>query len=526
VFTLPSGNPTGNVPALGRLTISDASGIGQDWVVGGIETDDKYDVTAASAPLFFEAESRTLLSSSTVVTLSGSSGGGTNNAVESIALLSADIPIWSTQASGGGAHLSHVGQFRVFARVQNHSPNNGVVTFRLDWASGDFSKYNSNDSRALGLSASDTFQLVDLGLVNIPEVASGAQRWEGRVIANGTSAVDKLRLDCFFLVPVDTAAWEIAASAQVPAAAPLGAYDGFAQTAGGLSGKTLPVGGTWSGAGDADDFQVSGAGVVTRNVINDTGAGPVGRVALAGSATYTNVLASVNWAIGSGSTVADTANHSGLMLRYVDANNYVFAGATNTLTTSRRYVSVLVRAGGTDTVFLAGNGASGFSDPAFTGGGAAATIQAAATADGSFNVWINGVLKLSGAHAALATGGAVASGQVGLYDQVANVVSPIRTFDEFKVMVPAFDAAIYANQSLEVRWDSVIREDAAGVIWQRHPFEGDLLTIPPAGRRGRRVRVIVKASRNVPGNGTDAGIDDISAVLAYYPRFLSVPAPT
>jgi hypothetical protein len=58
-----------------------------------------------------------------------------------------------------------------------------------------------------------------------------------------------------------------------------------------------------------------------------------------------------------------------------------------------------------------------------------------------------------------------------------------------------------------------------------HPaYEGDYLLVPPAGQAARQVRVVVKASRELIGNGAyqDSNIDDISARLHYTPRYLSI----
>ena len=42
------------------------------------------------------------------------------------ALTTSYLAILSTQATGGGAHLSHVGTFRVYARVQVPTANTGL----------------------------------------------------------------------------------------------------------------------------------------------------------------------------------------------------------------------------------------------------------------------------------------------------------------------------------------------------------------------------------------------------------------
>jgi hypothetical protein len=49
------------------------------------------------------------------------------------------------------------------------------------------------------------------------------------------------------------------------------ARDEFNQTAGALTGKTAPVGGTWTGGGDTDDFTLDTANhYATRAVVSDT----------------------------------------------------------------------------------------------------------------------------------------------------------------------------------------------------------------------------------------------------------------
>jgi hypothetical protein len=83
---------------------------------------------------------------------------------------------------------------------------------------------------------------------------------------------------------------------------------------------------------------------------------------------------------------------------------------------------------------------------------------------------------------------------------------------------------MFASQSLEVRHDRVVREDSGGTLWVRpSSYEGDYLLIPPAGAEARTNRFFIKGSRGIPGSSVDSGVDDISAVLSYTPRFLVVP---
>jgi hypothetical protein len=94
---------------------------------------------------------------------------------------------------------------------------------------------------------------------------------------------------------------------------------------------------------------------------------------------------------------------------------------------------------------------------------------------------------------------------------------------------PSFhnDKALFSSQSLEVRHNSVIREDSTGTVWAPVAnYYGDYLLVPPSGTEGRTTRVIVKIARLDPfgeyAGGSDASIDDLSARLFVTPRFLVV----
>src|SRR5439155_960330 len=98
--------------------------------------------------------------------------------------------------------------------------------------------------------------------------------------------------------------------------------------------------------------------------------------------------------------------------------------------------------------------------------------------------------------------GAASSGLLARYVDASN----------YAASTPTADAAIFASQSLEVRHDQVIRQDSAGTIWTAVSSNpGHYLKIPPAGREGRTVQIIIKACRNDPKTGPDSAIDDISA---------------
>jgi hypothetical protein len=523
IGTLPAGQPKGDVPALGRLTINEAQAISQSWLVWGIETNDLYDITATSAALFYEAEGRTLLSSSTVVTLTGASPAGSvsNNAVESAALPTSFVPVLSTQATGAGAHLTHTGQFRVFARVQNTAAAAGSVSLALDWAYGDFLEFTRNATTTLTSDMAATFRIVDLGIVNIPQPLTGAQRWQGRIVASSSAGGDKAKIDCLWLVPVGFGSGEAAAAPPSAASMDLSIADSFNQTAGALAGKVTDIGAaTWTFLfGDTDDWNLdTGAHTITRTTTSDT----VGtRLITAGTTSFTTVTAQVDMMF----SAYATTQQSGVLVRAVDASNSIRA----VVNPNAGILQVTVRTAASETV------------PVFVTAGPALatwyTLKVSIDASGRTLVWwylaggASGSPMIDYTIPSAATGGAHASGKVGIADLNQTATAVTRTFDNFVVFAPSAgsgtDAVMFASQSAEVRYDGVVREDSAGAFWQPvGSYEGDLLRVPVAGREGRSVRFIVKASRSDPALGADSAIDDINATLAVTPRYLSVPAPS
>ncbi|HYV17335.1 MAG TPA: hypothetical protein VE972_15080 [Conexibacter sp.] len=503
--------PAGDVPALGRLVLTDAQSVSQGWATWGLQSA-HYDA-AATAALFYEAEACTPMGSAAVATVSGASGGGSNNVVTQASLSPTWTALLSTQGSGGGSHLTHVGDYRVLARVLRPSSNTGVVGIALEWGVGDFLSFTRNEATTYDVDVlEDAFTLVELGIVSLPEIANGSGRWEGRIVATSSVAGDQLSVDCLFLVPVEASG---AVSCVLRSAAPtsLSARDEFNQTAGALSGKTLPVGGTWAGAGDTDDFVVDTASATAqRAVAGDLG--NTGRWALAGSSTFATVAVSVDATLMNANTLTSQA----VIARYVDTTHHVQGG------------------------FFVGNGWA-FVYKRLGGGvipigqrldlpvrlGIPWTIQLAVDASGRFAMWVApagsplGDPVITGIDADLATGGALASGKVGLYDENGFGAST-RSYDNFAVWVPVLDSAIFANQSLAIESARVVREDSTGTFWMPvSKYEGDLLTVPPAGPEGRHVRVIAKASRSVPDGGADSGVDDLTGQLYVTPRGLIVP---
>jgi hypothetical protein len=245
----------GDVPALGRLVIDNDQEADQLTILWGLQS--RFYSNAATAELFYQAESRTPLNGAATSSGAAGASGSGNNSVLFSSLIPVYQAILSTQASGGGAHLSHIGSYRVFARVFRPESNTGEVSVCLEWSQGDFLRQTRNDPVTYWAGEREgNWTLADLGLVHLDKVISGTQRWEGRIIGMSTVSGDKIYVDCLMLFPVDEGYGELKVTPLNAPPTTISASDSFNQAAGALAGKTADLGGTWSGAGDAGDFSV------------------------------------------------------------------------------------------------------------------------------------------------------------------------------------------------------------------------------------------------------------------------------
>ena len=159
----------------------------------------------------------------------------------------------------------------------------------------------------------------------------------------------------------------------------------------------------------------------------------------------------------------------------------------------------------------------------------AQAVQFAAIVDsaGRWYTWvglIGGSLELfaSGQDSVLATGGTLASGKCGVYDN--GNTSAQRIYDTFWCSAYTTDAAFYAGQELEIRSDRAIRQDITGSFWvPTSSYTGQYMKVPTPATFDGFDNVLVKASRNNPANGTDTGIDDIQAQVSITPRYSQIP---
>lgn len=286
--------------------------------------------------------------------------------------------------------------------------------------------------------------------------------------------------------------------------------------AGTLEGKSLPVGGAWSGAGGTTVFTVD----ATNHWISRAGPIATPRIEVAGAATFTTALARVDFKTGS--STGGTALAQGVVLRYTDTSNYLVGRLRQGTTALRGLLEVRKVETGTPTTIC--------SLPATFAINTWYTIVLHAYASGFVAV----VLMPQGSKAAsfvtigrdtaVATGGALASGKVGIYD-LNNVIGGFTDYyDNFAAWVPNPDAVTFASQSTQLTTDGHYRLDTGGTAYGPVSIQsGDLPRLPVAGLEGRTTEVFLKSSRGDFDSLPDSGIDDVSARVYYSPSWLVAP---
>ena len=477
--------------------------------------------------LHYNASTSLIIDSDSLVT-SGHAGTSTTfagsydpNATGSNAIVAILFPSPVTLAGTGS--LAHIGTFRV--RMRGFiSPITTTGYFRLAWRVGD-GAYTHNawvTPPVLG-----QYCEMDLGLVTVPPTTAGTQSWEGRIEAYSPSAAGTASgaVDYLLLVPAE-AGYGLARGETTAPAGVISAYDTFAQSAGALNGKPAASGGTWVTSGAATDFQVTGLGKMARTEDSEGGAGTtpqwVGRYAVLGSTDFTATTVEVDI---TQQTQTVRAN-SGLLLRWVDASNWLAMTASLVYTPGVPYyvitISRSIAGVKTQTARVSGvNLAYGMATVHLTG-------SAASNGAVSFTATVSGgpTFTVAGTDTTLATGGALASGKPGLYNEILDPVTSTVTFENFMVSTnPSLVPAMYSGRALEVTASETRRQSSTGTMYGRPPsYRGSRFILNPEGSAGRVTRVAAKAHRNnIDFAVANQVTDTLKLQVFYRPRFSVVP---
>jgi hypothetical protein len=502
-------NVPGELPALGRAQITDKQGVNQKTAWWGLEQ--TFYNAAATAEPFYLAEGRTILYGAKAA-LAGSAGA---NVVKSNALSGAAQSVISTQTTGGGAQLSHAGNFKVLARVHCPATNTGSVKVTFNYAQGDF--VGTTESGNATITNTGHFQVVELGILNLQQAPAGtAQRWEGRVNAAMVSGAGVVNIDYLLFIPVSDGWGRADALAIVSGVPQLLGYDEFTASAlAALAGQAAAVGGNWSGAGAATDFTVAesfGRKYAQRTAVNDVAETP--RYELLGAGEYEAIEGSCEINLAGANSAQGI---QGMISRYVDPNNWFMVAlqpqSVAAGTAQKWNLRAYKKVAGVKTTLA----------EIQTKIGSNTNISWRVLNDGSWTATATTIgtgetFTITGSDAVLNSAGALKKGRIGLHDQYVEALAATRQYDNVKFVVPLIDAAPFANRALEIRNDRARRESSDGTTWGAiGSYAGDYLLVPPAGPEKRVSRLVTKLTRNAE---SDDGIDDLKGQLWVTPRYL------
>ncbi len=531
----------GDVPALGRLIVTDTESGGKDRftvIVGGESHYYNSGTAATTSNLFLQAEALTPTGTSAIAAgATGASGSG-SNVMRNTDLTTTYQAVLKSTLLSGTASLTHKGTFRVWARTYRPTGNTGAVSIRLEWAEGDFLRVTQNDAVTFAADEREgVFVWSNLGVVSIDPSST---RWEFRLLAKSTTVGDELDTDCFVVFSTEVVYTELSGKLRADNPSAFSARDEFdSHSAAALAGKTAPIGGVWTGGGDTDDFLVAAPGApstnyVTRTNVSDTAA----RVdwvptSLTNFAVQAHVMPGTLGVTG-GAAGVEGVDMAGV-IGAVDASNFVaFAIKARN---SERVLEVSKTIASTKTVLAK------YSVEGKIVYNRYYALRLVVDAAGRWWAWwdpnpasqseiatrvANLTLVMSGYDSTLATGGTLATRKPGLVDycsQSAGSSLPLRFYENFFAWAVVPDAAIFTGQSLTLGANYATREDSTGTFSTNiSDRRGRYLKIPPAGPEGRSTRLVVMALRNDPYTmGDVAAIDDLSAQLYVTPRGLVVP---
>jgi hypothetical protein len=497
-------NVPGHVDALLEILVTDTASKDRWHAEYGIEED--YNPAAPTDLILDSDELSTAGLAGVGATRTGAyDPGGAGNSVIRGTLSSTAVAICSTGAQ------SHTGLRRIKGRLY---ADTALTYARLEYRIGD-GPWNKN---AWVLVLEDNFSERDLGLVYVPS----GETWEGRIVGKCVTAGAILDVDYVLPFPADRYG-KARRVLRIETSPVLSARDEFNQSAGVLHGKNLPVGGAWATSGSFGDYSVDSTKRRALRSEQGDGAGlENGRFALAGTTGFTSAVAQVL----TESPESQDLTRRGLVLRYIDASNFVVV-VTETLATATLplVVQAHLRVAGVTTSLLYRE-----VGPASVGA-IPRILRVYADAQGRLLAWLGSDAGLPRSpivaweRSELATGGALASGKIGLFDHAEKVSgTPTREYDDFMAWVPEPDAVCFSGQSLRNRHNVAERENAAGTRWGRVPrFEGEHARCPPAGPDNRTYRGVVKLRRNDIDELVDENIaDSVRVDVTATPRVLLV----
>jgi hypothetical protein len=222
---------------------------------------------------------------------------------------------------------------------------------------------------------------------------------------------------------------------------------------------------------------------------------------------------------------ATPAGEGGLFTRYVDTGNNItlaIKGATSGANDP-----------GNGAVLFATGMSSSWFMPLSLVAGVWYTLRLIVDTSGRFYGWVipktqggMGAPLFVGNSSVLATGGACATGRVGLYDTAGGATAITKRWDNFIVGVPSVDVVANANREVEARFDGHYRQSSDGIGWGPVPqIIGDNARVPVSGLENRPVEMFAKLTRGdlSPAMADLSRAGSLKAQLLYRPAYLFLP---
>lgn len=192
----------GDYPARTRIVLSEKAKHDQKGALWGLRS--TFFDAAASAALFFDAKDMTPINGASVVVSGGTFSG------EGMELAEPEAGIWhpfmTTDLAAGPTQLSHIGSYRIVARVWAEATDQQM---RLAWSTDDatVSTLNAQQSVVGG----EEFSIIDLGEIRLQTPPVGEHWWRGVFQVNGSGT--PVIVDRVWLQPVDDGAGKLRATA-------------------------------------------------------------------------------------------------------------------------------------------------------------------------------------------------------------------------------------------------------------------------------------------------------------------------
>jgi len=454
----------GQVDAWGALTVTDISSYSRNHIEVGVQ----HNFDSANPELLL------LRAVNELSALGGSSNtraGSYSTNIIRAALTTSPVAVCTSGSQ------PHKGPWKIRARVY---PSTTDVRVRVAWRAGD-GPFTAEKWVSVPNSAG--WYDLDLGTVKIGELPSGHTA-EFRIEAFTTTGVPTVDVDILTLIPCDNyTRLRGSIGSETPVGGVVAVDDFSTQTAGAVTGKTplLAPAGNWSGAGDADDFQVdTSLQDIYRTAVSDS-TGVNGRYLRCGSGTLAATHVNCDVFVHP-STVGADDRRQGVFLRYSATTDWLMAFVQDGV------MWLTKRVAGVESII---------GDAYFSYTNQWISLLVGADTSGNAMVWacprygtlVPLILVLG--DSSLASAGALASGGYGIYDAWEGATAATRRYDNFSVKTSAsssasiINPAINGGHALSLLHNTSLSDNADGDAIGTTPVrEGRYLTMPPATRNG------------------------------------------